>query len=646
MSANISNIDATKKIITENDETLSKILNDASLPALLPALAQATGDLSLLASELKPKTGLVGATLPAQGGMSTEAQEKARKLAFSSLQRLRDEEVTPINIDDEEKLKQLMEFITGKVDDDYVPLLSQELGVKDTSRPSWHADDYEHGSEFKVAVIGSGMSGLVAAYRLTQANINFTVFEKNADIGGTWLNNTYPGCRLDTSNFGYSYSFAQKADWQQQYSDRDAIYSYFRNFANSSGLMKNVVFETEVTRMTFDEAKNLWQVCLNAREGKEEIHYFNAVISAVGQLNRPNIPNIEGQEDFSGPAFHTAEWDHAVDIKGKRIAVIGTGASGVQVIPAIADEVEQLYVFQRTPPWFNPTPTYHDNIPSGLQWLLTHVPFYDRWYRFYQFWRTVEGRRPYMQVDPEWGHPISVSEKNEELRQALQAYLEGQFEDRPDLLEKVVPDYAPGAKRMPRDDGSWARTLKKENVELVVNKINKITETGIETVNGEVREVDAIIYGTGFRASEFLMPMEIKGRGGVDLHENWGGDARAYLGISLPGFPNLFCLYGPNTNLIFNGSLVNFSECGAHYILECIKTLLESGNKVMEIRREPFDDFNEKIDAENKLMSWGASSVSSWYKNAFGRVSQNWPLPSLEYWRLTRKVRLEDYIFN
>lgn len=251
-----------------------------------------------------------------------------------------------------------------------------------------------------------------------------------------------------------------------------------------------------------------------------------------------------------------------------------------------------------------------------------------------------------MQVDPEWGHPISVSEKNEELRQALQAYLEGQFEDRPDLLEKVVPDYAPGAKRMPRDDGSWARTLKKENVELVVNKINKITETGIETVNGEVREVDAIIYGTGFRASEFLMPMEIKGRGGVDLHENWGGDARAYLGISLPGFPNLFCLYGPNTNLIFNGSLVNFSECGAHYILECIKTLLESWNKVMEIRREPFDDFNEKIDAENKLMSWGASSVSSWYKNAFGRVSQNWPLPSLEYWRLTRKVRLEDYIFN
>jgi 4-hydroxyacetophenone monooxygenase len=369
-----------------------------------------------------------------------------------------------------------------------------------------------------------------------------------------------------------------------------------------------------------------------------------AVISAVGQLNRPNMPDIAGIDDFGGPAFHSARWDATVDLRGKRVAVIGTGASAAQFIPLVAEQADELVIFQRTPNWLVPTPDYHDAVSDEMLWLQEFLPGYAQWYRLWLFWRTHEGLLPAARVDPEWQpQEQSVSAPNEFVRLLLAAYLEAELADHPELLAKVVPTYPPIAKRIIRDNGIWATTLKRPNVELVTEPIERMTAHGVETADGVHHNADVVIYGTGFQASQFLTPMRVTGSGGVDLHERWQGDARAYLGITVPDFPNLFCLYGPNTNIVINGSIVFFSECEVRYILESLRLLLKGGYRSLNCRHDIHDAFNARIDAANRQMAWGASTVNSWYKNRTGRVAQNWPFSLLEYWQETQAPDPTDY---
>jgi 4-hydroxyacetophenone monooxygenase len=249
-----------------------------------------------------------------------------------------------------------------------------------------------------------------------------------------------------------------------------------------------------------------------------------------------------------------------------------------------------------------------------------------------------------VRVDPDWepkDHAVGLF--NDILRQLLTGYLQQEFADRPDLLHKVLPSYPPGAKRLLRDNGVWARALKRDNVRLLTETIREITPKGIVTADGTAHDVDVIIYGTGFQASKFLTPMTVTGRSGIDLHEQWNGDARAYLGVTVPGFPNLFCLYGPNTNIVINGSIIYFSECGVRYILGCLGLLLGGKHRALDVRKDVHDEFNERVDAENALMAWGWSDVNSWYKNEHGHVAQNWPFTLLEYWRRTRVPDPGDY---
>lgn len=632
--------------ITEDDDTLRRMLSDAELPALLPALAQITGEMSLVSDELRPPRREKHALIPPQGGMPPEVQEKARERAFDALRRFRDGGCRAAAEPGPDEMRRLMHFLTGEVSQDYEPLLMQELGLDDqVQRPGWSKQAVAPDVDFAVVVIGSGMSGLAAAHDLGKAGVPFVVLERNDDVGGVWLENRYPGCRLDTHNFAYSFSFAQKDDWKQQYSRREAIHDYFRDVAAEFGIRDRIRFGTEAVAATFDEDTGTWAVRIRDRNGQESCLTAQAVISAVGQLNQPAYPDVPGRGRFSGPSFHTARWDHDIELAGRRVAVIGTGASAYQVIPSIADEVAELHVFQRTPPWALPAPSYHEDIPAGLQWLFRHVPYYARWFRFHQFWTAVEGMHAFAVVDPEWREPGSVSAANAMLRKELEAHLEAQYADRPDLLPAVVPAYPPYGKRMLRDNGVWARTLKNDRVSLVTEEIIEITERGIRTRDGAEHEVDVIIYGTGFKASDFLASLEVTGRG-VDLHEQWSGDARAFLGITIPGFPNFFCLYGPNTNLVLNGSIIMFSELAANYVLECLRLLLSTGRRTMEIRPEVFDAYNRRIDEANRSMAWGVRDVRNWYKNATGRVSQNWPLHTLEYWTLTRKPSEADYLFR
>jgi 4-hydroxyacetophenone monooxygenase len=307
---------------------------------------------------------------------------------------------------------------------------------------------------------------------------------------------------------------------------------------------------------------------------------------------------------------------------------------------------KEVVIFQRTPPWVSMTPEYHENVPDGKHWLLNHVPFYGKWYRFAMFWRMAEGILAAVRKDPAWNdNQHAISQQNDELRKMFTMILAELCGEDQELLAKVTPQYPPGGKRILFDNGNWIRALRRDNVQLVTQSIAEINETGVRTTDGTQYDADVLIYGTGFQASRFLWPMQVTGKGGVDLQAEWNGDPRAYLGITIPNFPNLFCLYGPNTNIVVNGSIVFFSECEVRYTLGCIKLLLERGQAALDCRRDVHDDYNKVIDQGNLDMAWGAADVPTWYKNAKGRVTQNWPFSLVEFWERTKAPDPGDFEF-
>jgi 4-hydroxyacetophenone monooxygenase len=312
----------------------------------------------------------------------------------------------------------------------------------------------------------------------------------------------------------------------------------------------------------------------------------------------------------------------------------------------VAEVAEHLTVFQRTPPWLLPVGYYEDDLPDGVMWLLRHVPQYGRWDRLWVFARTQEGLLPLAEVDPEWEpKDRSVGPLNDMLRAMLTVYYEAAFPDAA-LRDKVLPTYPPVAKRVVLDNGTYPAALQRPNVTLETTDVAVVTPTGVRTVDGVDHPADVVLYGTGFQASKFLTPMRVTGAGGIDLHERWAGDARAYLGITVPDFPNLFLMYGPNTNIVINGSIVYFSECEATYITECVRMLVEHGRRSMDCRPEVHAAYNDEIDAGNRQRAWGVSDVNSWYKNELGRVAQNWPFNLVRYWQQTRTADPDDYVLR
>ena len=631
------------------EATLDQALGEAHLPALLMSLVHLTGEASLLTQERRPSYDFILSD-GFDGGFQPEVQADIRKRARAAiLGHLRGAPLPPSpNL---ATVRRMMDWVAGAdIPAHYADFLIDELQLSgiDTNAPDWSAPKLRAAAaKMKVIVVGAGMSGILTGIRLQQAGVDFTIVEKNPDAGGTWFENVYPGCRVDNPNHMYSYSFEPNHDFPQYYSTQPVLLDYFRRVADKYGLRRHIRFETEVEEARFDEARNLWQVTVRKADGSRETLEANALITAAGQLNRPRYPDIEGLESFEGPSFHSARWRHDVDLAGKRVAVIGTGASAFQFVPEIAPKVAHLEVFQRTPPWTLPGPNYHRDVPEGKKWLIQHVPFYGKWYRFWLFWRLTDGLTAAVKGDPEWsGGPEAISAANEELRAMLEQAIRVQAADDPDLQEKIVPRYPVGGKRALVDNGVWVKALKRPNVDLITTPIEKVTPRGVVTRDGVEHRADVLIFGTGFHASRFLWPMKIVGRGGVDLHETWDGDARAYLGMTMPGFPNLFMLYGPNTNIVVNGSIIFFSECSVRYIVGCLRLLAETGARTIEVKREVHDAFNVNVDAANAQMAWGQPQVTSWYKNAKGRVSQNWPFPLVDYWTATVAPNPADFILG
>lgn len=627
---------------TTSDAQIAEALLDVSIPTLMLSLVHMSGDPSLIRGELKPGGLFLNEV---QGYMSEEDKAAVRKIALEVIADYRDRDCPEPEPIGPELLQEMMQWLVCEpVPPEYVPMLLEEMELDGRDARAVRGTP----ADLPVVVIGCGESGLLAGIRLKEAGIPFTIVEKNAGVGGTWWQNSYPGARVDVGNHFYCYSFEPTDQWTHFFAEQPELQAYFQTVMHRYDIGRHVLWETEVTEASWDDDTATWTVHARGRGGEMTTLTARAVISAVGQLNRPHLPAIDGQEDFAGPSFHSSEWDHSVDLRGKRVAMIGAGASGFQIAPAIAGDVEQLTVFQRTAQWMFPNPNYHAAVGPGVQWALRHLPFYGRWYRFLLFWPGCDKGLAAAYVDPDYpDQQKAVSEINEITRIMFTEWITSQIGDDPELLAKVVPDYPATGKRTLQDNGSWLRTLTRNNVELVRTGIDHIAPDAVVTADGKRYSADIIVYATGFQANRMLWPMTIIGRDGEILSERWGERPSAYLGITVPGYPNFFCMYGPGTNLASGGSLIFHSECQMRYITQCLELLIEGGQRCLEPRDDKTLDWHDRTQAEMRRMVWSQPSIKhSFYKNQFGEVYGLSPWRLVDYWSWTREPDPDDFVIR
>ena len=602
-----------------SDAAIFAALEQVSVPTLLLSLVHITGDPRFIRDY--QQAGLF--LNEVQGFMSEEDKARARAEALPIIAAYRDAGCPVPDPLPPDLVREMLDWAACEhVGEDNLPLVLEELDLEGTDprRPA----TLENPGNFHVIVIGAGESGVLAGVRLKQAGIDFTILEKNAGPGGTWWENSYPGARVDVANHFYCYSFEPSNHWDHFFAEQPELRRYFADVVDRHDLGPHIRFNTEVLALRWDG--DVWTV-----DTADGTFTANAVITAVGQLNRPNIPDLPGAETFAGPAFHSAAWDHSVDVTGKRVALIGAGASGFQIAPAIADKVEHLTVFQRTAQWMFPNPMYHEPVADGVRWAMEHLPYYGRWYRFLLLWPGADKGLDAAIVDPDYADQTNaVSEINAIARIMFTDWITTQVGDDPDLLAKVLPDYPATGKRTLQDNGSWLNTLKRDNVELVRTPITRITPTGVVTSDGTEYPADIIVYATGFRATEVLFPLTVTGRDGADLHEVWGTRPYAYRSIMVPGFPNFFMTYGPGAHLAHGGSLILNSELQMRYINHCLERLITKNLRAVEPRPEPTAEWHRRSQEEIRKTVWAHPSIEhSYFKNADGEIHTVSP------WRLS-----------
>ncbi|MDT5258657.1 MAG: 4-hydroxyacetophenone monooxygenase [Mycobacterium sp.] len=632
---------AGRPFITSTAE-IAAALEDVSIPTLLLSLVHITGDPRFI-REFKP----MGIFLnEIQGFMSEEDKARARAAALPVITEYRDRGCPGPKPLSPGLIREMMDWVACEhVSDDYLPLVLEEMDLDgaDPRRPA--ALPIESTAEMPVLVVGCGESGILAGIRLKQANIPFTIVEKNPGPGGTWWENSYPGARVDVANHFYCYSFEPNNDWTHFFAEQYELQAYFTQVMHKHDLAQHVLWNTDVVAAEWSDHDGMWNVSLRSADGETGMMRVRALITAVGQLNRPHIPEFDGADTFEGPSFHSAAWDHTVDLTGKRVALIGAGASGFQIAPAIAGDVERLTVFQRTAQWMFPNAMYHDDVGDGMRWAMRHLPFYGRWYRFLVLWPGADKGLDAARGDPAYAdQDYAVSDINAAARMMFTQWITSQVGEGHELLVKVLPDYPATGKRTLQDNGSWLRTLQRDNVELVRTPIQGITARGVVTEDGANHDADVIVYATGFRHTDVLWPLNIIGRNGIDLHRMWGRRPYAYVGIT-PGFPNLFIIYGPGTHLAHGGSLIFQSELQMRYINRCLEHLAEAHLHSLEPSAEAAVEWHQRTQAEIKNMVWSHAAVKhSYFKNADGEIHTVSPWRLHEYWAAVREPDWSQFL--
>ncbi|RYE40285.1 MAG: NAD(P)/FAD-dependent oxidoreductase [Hyphomicrobiales bacterium] len=631
--------------MTASDEELRAALDEGNIPILLLVLVQLTGDRTWLEEPFKPSR-TVALNDNDDGGLPDEIRTQIREAAFGALREWRDGErelaAPPLGRD---LIDMLSVSLGEQIPSEYAESMAEEAAFIPRGGSCWPGERPAEADSMHVVVIGAGPSGLAAAVTLKNLGIRYTVVEKNEAPGGVWRDNHYPGAGVDTPAHIYSYSFAPRRGWARFYAKQPEILDYFQGTAEELEITPHIRFNTEVVRSVWDEDGQRWHVYVREADGSEERLDATAVISCVGVLNRPSIPKFQGMSDFQGPMFHSSQWDHTVDLTNKTVAVIGTGATSMQLVPAIAGTVGKVLVFQRSPQWVAPNPNYQRESSKGILLMMEQVPFYATFYRLRQIWQFQDKLLPSLRRDPDWPHKDrSVNAANDKHRIYFTQHIENKLGDRLDLLDKVLPTYPPYGKRILMDN-NWIETVKRDDVALVTESVAGFDDTHVLTTDGKSYEADIVVLATGFQSSRMLAPMDIEGRESARLREVWQDDNPfAYLGITVPHFPNFFIVGGPNTAAGHGGSALFVSEVAISYIAQMLVLMVEDKLSSVDVREDVTRTYNEKVDAEHEQLIWTHPGMTVWYKNASGRVTANMPWRGVDYWEMTQTPNLADFL--
>ncbi|MEZ4333654.1 MAG: NAD(P)/FAD-dependent oxidoreductase [Myxococcota bacterium] len=547
----------------------------------------------------------------------------------------------------EAELRALMDMATGENMDDLDFEARRDLMAFKPfpMTATWTKERPALPKGFRVVIVGSGFSGIAMGVQLGLLGIPYVVLDRRPEPGGTWSINRYPDIRVDTISVTYEFFFEKNHPWTEYFARGPEVRAYLEMISRKYGVFENTRFERSLERAIFDEARNRWTLEVAAPGGTETLE-ADVVISAVGTFNNPRFPRFEGQDAFRGRILHPARWPDDFDAKGKRVAILGNGSTGVQLLAPIAEEAERVHVFQRTPQWISPRAQYGQPVEPEVRWLLDHFPGYWNWWRYMAIAALFQTHH-FLLVDEAWkAKGGRFNAMNDKLREDLTAYIRAQTGGRQDLIDRLIPDYAPFSRR-PVIDNGWYRALTRDNVELVTDPIARLTPTGIETADGRHREVDAIVTATGFDIIQYLRPSQYTGAGGVDLHDFWSKDGpRAYLGLMVPRFPNFFMLYGPNSQPVSGGTgLPIWYVLWAAYAAQCIVRMLETGRSRVEVKEGAYARYNEALDKECQkliLLQPEGAPEKNYYVNEFGRVQVNAPWYGPDFHRMCAHVEWDD----
>jgi 4-hydroxyacetophenone monooxygenase len=626
--------------LTMDADTARRTVRTADMRALLMMVFHYTGDRYWLSDRFRPVRD-IRLIAPEDAGLTDDVQAEIRGAAIEALSST----AAPALVEpDDDLLLEMMSVALGeKVPGEYVPMMREQMGFASGLKEFATLDaTVTEQQPLPVLIVGAGESGIALGAMLNDLGIEYVIVERAGTVGGTWRDNIYPGCAVDTPNHSYSYSFGTRYPWSRYFSERAELNDYLQSCADEFNVRDRIRFNTTCAAAQWDGESSRWRVLLES-DGRREWIDTRFFVSAIGPFGAPQIPDIPGLQTFSGTVTHSAQWPDGLDISGKSVAIIGTGASCMQIAPTIADDVAQLTIFQRTPQWIRPIERFHDRIDDDVQVLLQSEPFYSRWYRFVMLWRYGDGLLATLRKDPSWPHPErAVNKINDRHREMMTQHIHDVLGDRSDLIAKCVPSYPPYGKRILLDNG-WYETLLKPNVHLSTERITAAEQSGVRTGDGALTEADIVVLATGFDVSRNASRLNITGRDGPRLDEVWAGGIGADLGITAHGFPNFFMVQGPTTGLAHGGSVIFTSETQARYIASTVHQALEAGITELEVKERAHLDYVERVDAEHDHLVWTHPGAVPYYRNAFGKVRTVLPWRMVDYFHLTRNPNLADY---
>jgi len=620
---------------------LSTAIAEGDIRCLLMVLVHMTGDERWLEPPYRPARDVRLIPEP-DAGLPATIQDEIRAAVVKLFANGNPKPV--INDPGNELILKMMRACLGEnVAAEYAPLMREEMGFAARDARWTNPPPDEGLAQQQVLIVGAGVCAIALGVALSRLGIPYTIVEKNDELGGTWYINRYPGCGVDTPNHSYSYSFGPRNPWTRYFCQREELLDYLKKVAAEYGIREHLRLNTELKSSRWDQSKRRWISTLKTKHG-DEIFESTALVSAIGQLNDPSRAQFKGEQDFRGQILHSALWSEEFKLEGKRVAVIGTGATAMQLVPTIAGRAASVTVYQRTAQWARPVKGYSDPITEGAQWLLAHLPFYVQWYRFNMFWRYGDGLLPFLRKYPAWPYPDrAVNKGNDRHREELTDFILSELKHRPDLIEKCVPSYPPYGKRILLDNG-WFRTLTMPTVELVTDGIDHFSREATVTADGTSRGADIIVIATGFKVTEMAARLNITGRDGKDLREKWANDnPTAYLGLTVPDFPNFFCMLGPNSGPAHGGSVIFQSECQSRYISACLVGMIERGIAAIDVRQDVHDDYVRKVDTEHEAMIWTHPGMTTYYRNKSGRVFSAMPWRFVDYWAMTHDPDFGQY---